>query len=586
MPDWDVQFMYWKYADGVYGAAVPLSSNTYRTTLGSENSKWGSKSSALVAEKAAGIMPCIAIGFGQDPYELFARVYKVALVMMGRNEDLISGKKLPEIFNYFGWCTYNAVSPAPGPIVAAVKSFADHKFPIGFVLVDGGWMQSKSQQLQTFTADLKLVPQGFKAMNHALKNELGVKYCGIWHTLNGDFNGIDSASELGRHYSSALFSWLQPVDPSSTSPNLIRHFFIRPESDSLLSFWRSWYRYFKNEGFDFTKVDNQLVVERMAVNNYPIMELSAKMHQAMYRASAETFQSALINCMDMTADAYLNFGTSAVARGVEDYFPYTPGETYDMQRGNAAAHVLQAIYNNLYFSQWAYSDFDMFQSHNPNAYLHALARACNNGPIYCTDLPGKQNFDVLRPLVYKDGRIVHSQTALRPTEDCLFQVQGNKLFKSFSKVGKSGLVFVMNAADTSSVSGTVSPLDIRALTTRQFLCYEYFSKAWRLMSARDTQQVRLGRLGYKLYEIIPVEHGFAPIGLTQKYIGPATIVSCQTTSNSARITLYEDGEFSAYLARRPKSVLVNGRKSTNYVYNKGLLVMRLRTAHPNVRVLW
>jgi len=377
MPDWDVQFMYWKYADGVYGAAVPLSSNTYRTTLGSENSKWGSKSSALVAEKAAGIMPCIAIGFSRDPYELFARVYKTALV-------------------------------------------TDHKFPVGFVLVDGGWMQSRAQQIETLTADPKLFPQSFKVMNHTLKNELGVKYRGIWHTLNGDFNGIDSASELGRHYSSALFSWLQPIDPSSTSPRLVRHFFIRPESDLLLSFWRSWYRYFRNEDFDFTKVDNQLVVERMAVNDYPIMELSAKMHQAMYQASAETFHGALINCMDMTADAYLNFGTSAVARSVEDYFPYTPGETYSVQRGNAAAHVLQAISNNLYFSQWAYSDFDMFQSHNPNAYLHALARAYNNGPIYCTDLTGKQNFDVLRPLVYKDGRIVHSQTALRPIEDCLF----------------------------------------------------------------------------------------------------------------------------------------------------------------------
>lgn len=65
------------------------------------------------------------------------------------------------------------------------------------------------------------------------------------------------------------------------------------------------------------------------------------------------------------------------------------------------------------------------------------------------------------------------------------------------------------------------------------------------MNARDTQRVRLGRLGYKLYEIIPVEHGFAPVGLTQKYIGPATILSCQTTSTSASIKLYEDGEFSA-----------------------------------------
>ena len=47
--------------------------------------------------------------------------------------------------------------------------------------------------------------------------------------------------------------------------------------------------------------------------------------------------------MDMTAEAYLNFGSSAVARTSEDYFPYEADENYNLQKGNAAAHVLQAI---------------------------------------------------------------------------------------------------------------------------------------------------------------------------------------------------------------------------------------------------
>ncbi len=79
----------------------------------------------------------------------------------------------------------------------------------------------------------------------------------------------------------------------------------------------------------------------------------------------------MINCMDMTNDAFLNFGATPVARSVEDDFPYAPGETYDLQKGNAAAHVLQAMYNALYFGELVLPDFDMFESTNPNASLHA-----------------------------------------------------------------------------------------------------------------------------------------------------------------------------------------------------------------------
>jgi uncharacterized protein YqeY len=124
----------------------------------------------------------------------------------------------------------------------------------------------------------------------------------------------------------------------------------------------------------------------------------------LYKSVDKNFKGAVINCMDMTADAYLNFGTSAVARAVEDYFPYEPGESYDLQRGNAAAHVAQAVYNSIYFSQMVFPDFDMFQSHNPNGAFHAIARTLNNGPIYLTDVAGQAKLDILNKIVFKDGK--------------------------------------------------------------------------------------------------------------------------------------------------------------------------------------
>jgi raffinose synthase len=61
---------------------------------------------------------------------------------------------------------------------------------------------------------------------------------------------------------------------------------------------------------------------------------------ALNKSLAENFDNTVINCMDMTADAYLNFGTTSVGRAVEDYFPFEEEENYNLQKGNAAAHVL------------------------------------------------------------------------------------------------------------------------------------------------------------------------------------------------------------------------------------------------------
>ena len=59
--------------------------------------------------------------------------------------------------------------------------------------------------------------------------------------------------------------------------------------------------------------------------------------------------------MDMTTEALYNFGTSAVARAVEDYFPDARG--YRLEKGGAAAHVLAASYNALWFSPTVWPDF-------------------------------------------------------------------------------------------------------------------------------------------------------------------------------------------------------------------------------------
>ncbi|MEO6454625.1 MAG: Sip1-related alpha-galactosidase, partial [Ginsengibacter sp.] len=586
----DVQFFYWQYNDGLFGAAVPLSGNGFRTTIGSLPGKWGSKAISYAENKNIKEVPAMAIAFGKNPYELFSRIYLIALKEMGMPENTLSKKKLPGPLQYIGWCTWNSSDMGKNlneeHIIEGVKTFTEKKFPLGFVLIDDGWFQHQHSQLQSLLPDSNKFPNGFKPLIDKLKKQYRIKYVGVWHAFNGYWNGIDPASALGLQNKNKMFSWTQHERVDVENSPTKTYYFLKPEGYNLYNFYSSMHSYLKNEGVDFIKVDNQLAVERMAVNNYPIFNLSQKMHAALYQSANKYFNGAVINCMDMTADAYLNFGTSAVARSVEDYFPYEKNENYNLQRGNAAAHVLQALYNGLYFSQMVYTDLDMFQSHNPNAVFHALARTLNNGPIYLTDKPGEQNFEILNKLVFSDGRSIRAHTALLPVEDCLFQLQSPSLFKAFSKVRNAGLLALFNAADTDKVSGSYKLADVNGLQGKNFAMYEYFSGKLNIAKATDSFGIELTRMGYELVYAVPVKNEFAAFGLVSKYNAPATILNEQWKGKEIAIQLYEGGSFKAYSKHIPLVVLVNGKK-VDFTYEHQLLNFDIpMSSKPVVTIKW
>jgi raffinose synthase len=226
-----------------------------------------------------------------------------------------------------------------------------------------------------------------------------------------------------------------------------------------------------------------------------------------------------------------------------------------------------------------YPDFDEFQSHNPNAVFHAIARAINNGPIYITDKMGEQKFDVLFPLVYSDGKILRSGTALLPAEDCLFQVQDARPFKAYSLVGNSGLLGVWNCADADSVTGTFSASDVHSLRGDTCALYEYFSGEVKIVARTEKNHITLPRLGYKLYYVVPLAEGSAVFGLVNKYNAPASVVKQTIARGRITATLYEGGTFAASTPRVPKSVTVNGKKSA-FTYHNSLVVVKIPVAKP------
>ncbi|HTR98800.1 MAG TPA: Sip1-related alpha-galactosidase, partial [Bacteroidota bacterium] len=569
----DLQFFYWQYADGTYGAAMPLSGNGYRSTLGSDHGRFGAKGVSYFDARGRNEIPLLAVGFGRDPYLLFASLWEAGMRRMGHPENLRKVKTFPRVFGKIGWCTWNSSSLGrnldEALLLKGAAYFRDAHFPVGWFLVDDGWFDATRNMLNAFRPDTAKFPHGFRHVVAALRNEYHLDV-GVWHAMNGYWRGINPDSELGRKFRRDLITYTEPEHAERENSPVRTCTFITPAGDAPERFYGELHAGLEGEGFTFVKVDNQLAVERIAPGNFPVWDGAARYHTALNASVARHFGGVMINCMDMTPDAWANFGQTAVARTSEDYFPYEKGETYDLRHGNAAAHVLQAVCNALYFSQMVYPDFDEFQSHNPNAVFHAIARALNDGPVYVTDEIGKSDFGVLRPLVYGEGMLLRADDPLLPCEESLFQVQDARAFKAFSRVGETGLLAVLNCADAESVTGLVSPADVHGIRGDRFALYEHFSGSLAYADRAEKIPVALGRLGYRLYAVVPLEEGKGIIGLTGKYNSPATVRNARIEGEAVTFTLCEGGAFAAVGPHPPKSLSVNGT-AIPFEYRDGLI---------------
>ena len=564
-PD-DVQCAYWQYEDGTYAVAVPLGGGGFRTTLGGRDGRLVTVCRSLGPARMDRSMPQVAVGFGADLHATMAAVFEDAMVALGTPENLRTSKVLPEALTWLGWNTWNASNLghdlSADWVVAQVETIRAAGAPIGTVVLDDGHFQARDGRLRSQQPDPQTFPGGFKPVVDKLLGEHGLKHVGLWHAFDAYWNGIDPDSALGLSLKDHLFTWTQVTStmapsPADTSGKTVTYSFLRPEPAVLDAYFDAYHAGLRADGFTLIKVDNQLVAERMATGNYPIWDLARAMHGAINQGAARHFDNAMINCMDMTNDAFLNFGATPVARSVEDYFPYAPGETYDLQKGNAAAHVLQAIYNALYFGEMVFPDFDMFESTNPNAALHASVRAANCAPIYITDKAGQHDVALLRSLVDAEGVTLRADTPLRPVADCLFQLQAPVLFKASSRTDGGALLLLANLADAEVVEGEYRLADITDLPDGD---YAVWSQSQGLVRPGRGQAfpVRLKRFAHDLVHVALVIDGTAVLGLKEKRNGLASVRDILSDGTTFSLTARDEGTLLLWRDKAPALVTIDG----------------------------
>jgi hypothetical protein len=520
-------------------------------------------------------VPLFAYAASGDPYRLPRDAYQAAFAASEQWGRLRWQKSYPEVFSWLGWCSWNAYEHAvtEEKILTSVRSLKDKQIPVGFILVDDGWLSTKNDKLIAFNADRQKFPNDLSGLARTLREQYRIPHIGVWHTFQGYWSGVEADSEIGRNHQ--LFQGLG----GKALPD--------PRDGRGESFYRDWYSQLKDWGFDFVKVDGQGNNIKFTDGLMPLFASGGGAHRNLQEAAQKFFSDRvdgdrsaglnLINCMEMSLENAFNWRTSNIARNSDDYLPDTPQ--------NVKEHTYYNAYNAYWTSNFAYPDWDMFQSHDAHGEYHAVARAISGGPIYFTDKPGRERPEILRPLAFSDGRILMLDEPGQVTRDILMtdvalEPVPLKVFGHITRPGLSaGMVATFNVNKSAeSVTGIISRQDVEGFSSpgvnETVAVYQRSqSRAILLDAQHSTLPVTLGSFGFDLFTLVPVNHGVAIFGLLDKYLGAAAVVSQKIENNRATVRVREAGDFGAWLRQSPTKVEIDGRAllPSDYSYNQGLL---------------
>jgi raffinose synthase len=199
---------------------------------------------------------------------------------------------------------------------------------------------------------------------------------------------------------------------------------------------------------------------------------------------------------------------------------------------------------------------------------HAAGRAVGGCPVYVSDKPDQHNFDLLRKMVLPDGGILRATKTGRPTLDCLFHdpTSENVLLKIFNTNTVGGAIGVFNArfdgepGKTAPISGSVSPADVYGLDGDQFAVYSHQARTLSAVSRDQKLPITLPELTWELFTVMPIEDGFAPIGLTNMLNSGGAVTSVRKLAHGGyEVALRGGGTFVAYSQKKPTKVEADGR---------------------------
>lgn len=541
IPD-DTQGLIYKKSDKTFGVVLPLVSKEYKCVLFGENEKIVAKLFSLQSGINRIEVPAFVYAEGENPFKLLKECTAEAVKILNNGCRTREERRYPEIFEYLGWCSWDAfeIHVTEQNLVDKCEEFKEKNIPVKWAIIDDMWAEVRdfygveykkreemfelmhASKLYSFEADPYRFPNGLKGCIDKIK-EFGISV-GIWHPTTGYWRGLDPNGTL----------YAKTKDCVIKAENgMIVHSY---EQDKAYKFYSDVHDYFKESGADFVKIDNQSRMADCYANLTTVGEAARKWHKAVEASVGEHFDGCMINCMGMSSEDMWNRSVSPISRCSDDFKPE--------DREWFAKHITQCSFNSLIQGQLYYCDWDMWWTDDAQAVKNSVLRAVSGGPIYVSDTLGRSRRDVLKPLTFENGKILRCDKPAMPTADCitLDPIKSVKPFKVQNTCGMSGVIAAFNLnEENKAVKGKISPSDVDGIEGDEFAVYEHFSREVKILKKDESFDLCLNNADdFKLYVVVPVLNGFAPIGRTDKFISPKSIKSV----NGRKVELFENGEFA------------------------------------------
>lgn len=537
----ECQYFVYQKENGVFGVIVPVVSEDYKCIIVGR----GEKLAARLFSWKEGMGECDTLACvtaeGDDPLYLTRQCVRLAVKLLGRNTPLREEKRFPDVFEYLGWCSWDAfqIKVNERGITEKCEEFKKKSIPVKWMLIDDMWAEitefpgkyrrrsdmfklMHSSHMYDFEAAKDRFPLG---LAHTIDkvHSYGMKV-GMWHPTTGYWMGLDKNGEA--------YKKLRDYTCETEDGMIIGDW----HEDKAFMYYNTIHSFLKKCGADFVKVDNQSMTRRFYKGEDSVGKVARSWHGGLEASVGLNFDNAMINCMGMASEDMWSRSYSNVCRASDDFQPE--------DREWFSRHVQQCTYNSLLQGQFYVSDYDMWWTDDTQAEKNSLLRAVSGGPIYVSDELNRSRREILSPLAFDDGRILRCDRVGVPTADCITSdpETSHRPLKIQNISGEVGIVAAFNiSSDNSRAVGSVSVSDVSGIGGHSdYVLYEHFSKEVKIISCHDKISFALeSNDEFKLFLMIPYENGYAPIGRTDKFISPAAIVE----RFGDNIKLYEDGEF-------------------------------------------
>ena len=507
-------------------------------------------------------VPLFVFATGLSPYQLARKAYRIAFRDAGFHGRLRWEKGYPDAFTRLGWSSAPAYADVTAAdAVDAARSFRSRGLPLGFVLLDDGWLTVNDGRLAGFEASRSRFPGGLPGLVRKLRIALKVRDVGVWHPLAGYLNGVDPRSAIGKAHS------LLAANHGAYLPD--------PQGDA--NFFDAWYTLLGREGVDFVKVDDQGDLASLTSGVMPLFDAGQGELRNLEAAAVRHFgRLGGVNMLcggGLALEAAYNWHYADLARVSE---PLRPGTAE-----TAKDRILQDVFDSYWLSSFAYPDYGSFRSAAPESRYEAIAHAISGGPAYTSDVPGTENVPLLRSLTLADGTVLRVDEPGLPARDSLLSDPALTAapLLVWSQVRRPGQTCGMVAAFNVDKGlwredGAVKPADVDSLAYSQqldrFAVYD--------ANARTVSEVKgptsetkfwLPEIGADLFTIAPIYSGAACLGLLDKLIGPAAIVDVTHPAGGIAATLLQGGDVGFYLQNPPAAVLVEGKPIPDSAFRYG-----------------